>query len=406
MHKSSSNIMPSKYENVYEFDEDSKLLLECSLREIEKLKKNNLKICEVGVGSGFVISNIAEIYSKNSYFGCDINPYAVDLTTEELSKTKIKFEILESDLLSYFNQKFDVILFNAPYLPFENKSDSFQNLSIKDRAIYGGKKGYEVALKLIYQINDKLNNDGICLIIISSQTNLDYIKERIEENFFECELLENKNSFFEKIHCIKITKSEVLKELTDKGITQIKYLDCGKHSKVLEGIYSKNPVIIKIGKSQHIQKEIAFEKKLENESFVPKMFFYEDNFVIREKIEGELIIDFFENCKSKEVLIKILNKILDATIRLDELGINKFEMINPYKHIYILDNEDIKFIDFERCIYTDKPKNTTQVLEFFRRNFQLLLKNNVRIDENKIFSISKKYKKKNFIFGIEEVLCK
>ncbi len=405
MHKFSFNIMPYKYENVYEFEEDSKLMLNCSLREIEKIKKSNLKICEVGVGSGFVISNIAKKYSKNHYFGCDINSYAVNLTKEESSKTEVKFEILASDLLSDFNQRFDMILFNAPYLPFENKNDSFQNISIKDRAIYGGKKGYEIALRLIYQINDKLNNEGICLIIISSQTNLDYIKERIEENFFECKLLENKDSFFEKIHCIKITKSEILKELTDKGITQIKYLDCGKHSKVLEGVYSKNPVIIKIGKSQHIQKEIAFEKKLQQESFVPKMFLYEDNFIVCEKIEGELIVDFFENCKSKELLIKILNKILDATIRLDEFGINKFEMINPYKHIYILDSEEIKFIDFERCIYTDKPKNTTQVLEFFRRHSKQLSRNKIKIDENKIFSISKKYKKKNFRFGIEDVLC-
>lgn len=392
-----------KYENVYEPAEDSKLLLKISKKYLKQLK-SNIKVCEVGVGSGFVSSNLAKDYPKCEYFGSDINPDAIKLTNDEFKELNLKINLKNKSLLSDFNEKFDLILFNTPYFPFESKFDTFDSISLKDRAIYGGVKGYEVIEEFVNQVNEKLDNEGSVFMIFSSLTKPDEIKEILRRNLFEFEIVEEENSFFEKIICLKFWKSETLKELNKLNVKNLKYLSVGKHSMVMVGDYKNYSSIIKIGKPQHLEKEGFFEEKLDKESFVPKLYLKESSFVIREKVEGQLIIDYFESVADKEDLIKVLNNILVATMRLDELGINKFEMTNPYKHIYVQDDLSVKFIDFERCLFTDKPKNTTQVLQYFKRNINLFKEKGLVLDDKKIFEIAKKYKCENFKFKVEELI--
>ena len=61
----------------YNPQEDSYLLLDESIKYLKNKKNKDLKICEVGVGSGFVISNISKEFPKNLFFGCDINKEAI-----------------------------------------------------------------------------------------------------------------------------------------------------------------------------------------------------------------------------------------------------------------------------------------------------------------------------------------
>jgi len=147
-------------------------------------------------------------------------------------------------------------------------------------------------------------------------------------------------------------------------------------------------------------KDISIEKmyleKLQGEKFVPKFYFSGNGYVVREKVDGELIGDFLNRAKKREIEI-VLNKILEVTLRMDELGINKKEMTNPYKHIYVVNkNNDfhIKMIDYERCIFTEKPKNTTQFLQYIRKNIELLKSKKIVLSEEKIFLISKEIKKR------------
>lgn len=391
-----------KYENVYEPAEDSNLLLKNSKKHLKALSKS-INVCEVGVGSGFVLSNLAKDYPKCSYFGSDINPDAISLTKDEFEELKLKVTLKDKSLLSGFKDKFSLILFNTPYFPFESKFDSFEILPMKDRAIYGGKKGYEVIEEFISQVNDKLEDDGSVFMIFSSLTKPKEIKEILRKSLFEFGVVEEESSFFEKIICLKFWKSDVLKELNKLKVKELKYLSAGKHSIVLTGSYKNKDSIIKIGKPQHLEKEGYFEEKLSKELFVPKLYLKESSFVIREMVNGVLIGDFFEE-NSKKNIVTVLNNILNSTQRMDELGINKFEMTNPYKHIYVQEDLSVKFIDFERCIFSEKPKNTTQVLQYFRRYSPMFKEKGLVLDDKKIFEISKKYKSENFKFKVNDLI--
>ena len=145
-----------------------------------------------------------------------------------------------------------------------------------------------------------------------------------------------------------------------------------------------------------IEDEKLYLEKLQGEKFVPKYYFSGNGFVVREKITGELIGDFLERAQKKEIM-GVINKILEITFRMDFLGINKKEMTNPYKHIYVIhkkDDYEVKMIDYERCLFTEKPKNTTQFLQYLKRQSKLLEKKGIVLNDDKIFEISTIYKKK------------
>jgi len=380
------DLQNKKFKNIYEPAEDSKLLLKYSKKELDK--SSNKNILEVGIGSGFCISNLQKNFPKNKYFGTDINPFAIELVKEENRNINLK----KGNLFNSFkNLKFDLILFNTPYFPVED-GEKFEDLTLKDRAIYGGEKGWETIEEFIIESKKYLKKNAKVIMIFSSLSNFDQIKKILEENLFSYEILEEENSFFEKIYCLKFYPLKILTQLKNKKISNIKFLAKGKHSIVLDGEFESKNIIIKIGLEKDIQIENKFLTQLKKEFFIPQLFFSEKTFCVREKLEGQNIKDFLIEEINKEKIIKVLNKIFEITNKLDELKINKQEMTNPYKHIFIDSNLDVKMIDFERCLFTNKPKNTTQFLQYIRRNINLLKEKEIFIDEKKIFKISKKYK--------------
>jgi predicted Ser/Thr protein kinase len=108
---------------------------------------------------------------------------------------------------------------------------------------------------------------------------------------------------------------------------------------------------------------------------MPKLYFSFENYIVIEKLNGLTIKEFLNNKKiEKKRKEKILNKIVKICEILDKLKINKFEMTNPYKHIFIEKYDVIKFIDFERCRITNRPKNLNQFKEYIRKQTKILNK--------------------------------
>lgn len=100
---------------VYEPAEDSELLIN-NLTEVK-----NKSVLDVGTGTGIQAIN-AKKQGAKKVIGIDINPYAIETAIENIKLNKLdanKISFIESDLFNSIKTeyKFDVILFNAPYLP-------------------------------------------------------------------------------------------------------------------------------------------------------------------------------------------------------------------------------------------------------------------------------------------------
>lgn len=141
----------------------------------------------------------------------------------------------------------------------------------------------------------------------------------------------------------------------------------GCHSKIYESNFENKKIIIKENKFNN-EREIFFLKKLQKYNFIPKLYFYDKKIIIIEKFIGKTIKEFLED-KTINLKIKkrIVLKIKNICEILDKLKINKMEMGNPYKHIFIEKYNVIKFIDFERSKFTNRPKNLNQFNEYLRR---------------------------------------
>lgn len=169
---------------IYEPQEDSFLL--------EKYVKKYAsgKVLDMGTGSG--IQAKAALRKTKDVLAVDINEEAV----KKLKNARV------SDLFSNVKGKFDLIIFNPPYLPEEKKEDKKTRL-----VTTGGKKGYEMIERFLKDAKKHLNKNGKILIVFSSLTNKEKIDSLIKKYSFKFELLEEKKMFFEKLYVYLIISS-------------------------------------------------------------------------------------------------------------------------------------------------------------------------------------------------------
>ncbi|MEK7203222.1 MAG: hypothetical protein AAB653_02795, partial [Patescibacteria group bacterium] len=283
--------------------------------------------------------------------------------------------------------------FNPPYLP--------QELKLKDLTLEGGKKGYEVLERFLNKVNIFLKTDGIVLIVFSSLTKKEKVNEFIRNNLLEFEELAKKHIFFEDLYVYLIKKSTTLKTLEKNKIKNIKYLAKGKRGLVFTGEYKNKKIAIKIKNPEseavlRINNEINFLKILNKKNIGPKLLFYDKDFLAYEFVEGINISEFLEKpAINKKIIIGLIKKIMSQMHIMDKLKINKEEMSHPQKHILIDEKNKPILIDFERARHTIKPSNATQFCDFLisKHMAAILKSNNIKINNKKIISAAKKYKK-------------
>ena len=103
-----------------------------------------------------------------------------------------------SDLSLPLKCKFDLIISNPPYLPTE-----FGNLD--DTAVYGGKKGIELTIRLLRSIQLQLSECGKIVILRSSLSDLNKMDDFIDKLFLNNKILAKKNFFFESLEILELS---------------------------------------------------------------------------------------------------------------------------------------------------------------------------------------------------------
>jgi predicted Ser/Thr protein kinase len=181
------------------------------------------------------------------------------------------------------------------------------------------------------------------------------------------------------------------------ALNKKEYLAKGKRGIVSTAMFGRRKVVIKEVNPSSVVDTIAHEAqmlKLVNSKGVGPLFIaLQDNSLVREYIDGIEILDWLLSAK-KEMIKKVFLDILGQCRSMDELGINKLEMTHPTKHILVRKGKPV-FIDFERCRYTQKPKNVTQVIQWMTgAEVQSLLQaKGLIIDRQVMLTHAKEYKR-------------
>ena len=150
------------------------------------------------------------------------------------------------------------------------------------------------------------------------------------------------------------------KEIYAKGKRGIIYVGLYKGKKI--AIKTKNP---KSSAAARIEIEAQFLKRLNKHGIGPKFYFFKDGELGMEFIEGEHFIDYMKN-NHKEKIMKVVKELEKQVKKMDELKIEKQEMMRPFKNVIVRNDKPI-LIDFERCKYSENPKNMRQFEEFKKR---------------------------------------
>ena len=165
--------------------------------------KEGQSVLEIGTGSGLV-SMYASLLTDD-VTATDINYNALELAEKNFKLNNIDTIKLEfGDMFEPVkDKKFDVILFNTPYLPTD--SDDIINDDL-NYAFDGGLDGRKVIDRFINEVSNHLNDKGIVQIIQSSLSDNDRTLDMFDSNGFVAEIAKSESFFFEKIVLINAYK--------------------------------------------------------------------------------------------------------------------------------------------------------------------------------------------------------
>jgi len=373
---------------IYQPLEDSFLL--------EKEVKRNAKGHVLDMGTGSAIQAVAAAKRRivKSVVALDVQKDVIEFCKKEISNKKIKF--FQSNLFDllkksreYKNKKFDTIIFNPPYLP--------NDPSIRDVALDGGKRGFEVAQTFLREAKGFLKDDGVILLLISSLTNKSKIEEILIHNLYEFEIIAKEHIFFEDLFVYKINKNKIALKLEKKKISNLEYFTKGRRGMLFTGKFRGKKVTIKskLPESEaegRIANEIKWLKKLNVKGIGPKIIMSNKEYFVYNFVEGEFIAEFISE-STKKAVKKIFIDILKQCHKLDKMKIDKEEMHRPYKHVLIKANKPV-MIDFERTHKSKTPKNVTQFLQFISSAYLEIALRDKRIYINKkiLIRIAREYK--------------
>ena len=152
-----------------------------------RLSGEDLRIVDVGTGSGCIAISLAKELPGATIFATDISNSALAIAQRNANKLHFadRIQFRESDLLGYFlatpSNTFDLIVSNPPYIALREKSSLPPEVRDHEpaTALFGGQEGYELYDPLISQSAQLLKPGGL-LVLELGQASLPAVHPLLE----------------------------------------------------------------------------------------------------------------------------------------------------------------------------------------------------------------------------------
>jgi release factor glutamine methyltransferase len=180
-------IIPTASE-VYSPSDDSILMLDA----ISNIPLEGKEVLDIGTGSGILALFCALHGAK--VIATDVDKSALTSAHKAARSLGVDLKVALSNLFSNVSERFDLVLFNPPYVP---------SSTIEDKTIDGGKKGVQLTVKFLDTVAEHLKIGGSALLLVSSRNDPGALMTEHPELDFS--VVAKRALFFEELQVLRLS---------------------------------------------------------------------------------------------------------------------------------------------------------------------------------------------------------
>ncbi len=124
--------------------------------------EKNLKVLDIGTGSGAIALALAKNRPDWSVTAADISQEALDLSLENANSQNLNLSFIKSDCFSEISAKYDIIVSNPPYISRSDEVEVGLNVlhSEPHLALFADEDGLAIYRRIAEDSKDYLNDGG------------------------------------------------------------------------------------------------------------------------------------------------------------------------------------------------------------------------------------------------------
>ena len=124
--------------------------------------EKNLKVIDIGTGSGAIALALAKNRPDWSVTAADISQDALELATENAKRQDLDLTFIRTDCFSEISSKYDIIVSNPPYISREDQEEVGLNVlhSEPHLALFADENGLAIYRRIAQESKDYLNDGG------------------------------------------------------------------------------------------------------------------------------------------------------------------------------------------------------------------------------------------------------
>lgn len=171
--------------HVYAPSDDTFLMIDA----LSTLTIRDKEALDVGTGSGVLGLVCSQMGAHVTV--TDTEGSALENAKAAAHKLNLTVKATKSDIFSNITERFDIVLFNPPYLPSDG---------VRDRAVDGGTDGSQLVNRFLKDLPLHLKKDGFALLLVSSLNQPRMIIDSHPELIFK--VIAARSLFFEELQVL------------------------------------------------------------------------------------------------------------------------------------------------------------------------------------------------------------